>query len=119
MRLVDLSVVYSGRMKLLWVVIALACNSTHSLCSAEEKPKPPSTSATGIVVSGDRVRIGTTHDVIEVQGLLLSAAQLILPSSPSPQDKTPAQLIQLPKTETRESPKPTSKPVSEDQKREH
>jgi len=108
-------------MRTVFLLAILAALATSIAGFAAEQPsqKASDTSATMVITSGGRVRIGTSHDVVEVQGLLLSVAQITLPSSPVPPGKTPEQLIQLPKTETRESPKPTSPRSSGDQKPGH
>jgi hypothetical protein len=68
------------------------------------------TSASAVITSGDRVKIGTSRDVIQVQGLSLSATQVVLPSTPASQDKKQELPAQPPKSRTVEQPKPISQP---------
>jgi hypothetical protein len=103
---------------LLAAIGPLAAQTSQSSPAADSQNQKP-TAASGVVVSGDRVRIGSPYDLLKVQGMLLSVTQIIVPSAPVPQDKKPEQLIQLPKTETREQPKPTSQQSSEDRKSGH
>lgn len=106
-------------MKILLTSLIVASGLSSQTLLSEQKPKQSSTAASGVVVSGDRVRIGTSQDLIRVQGVLLSASQIIVPSAPLPQAKKPEQLIQLPKTETHELPRLVSPQPLEDRKPAH
>lgn len=86
------------------------------LASADQLPRQTETSASVTITSGDRVRIGTSRDVIQIQGVLLSASQVVLPSAPVPEGKKLELQDQLPKSKTVEKPKPTLPPSSADRK---
>ena len=87
--------------------------ATALLVIAACSDKTQSLSATATIISGDRLRIGTSHDVIEVQGVLLSAAQVALPSAPIPEDKKLGLQGPPPTLRTPERPKQALPRVSE------
>ena len=97
-------------------VILLASSLLADQRTDTPAPAATATSARTVIISGDRLRIGTSRDVIEVQGLLLSASQVSLPSAPVALDKKQEQQVQPPDSQIHEPAKPTPPRVLDRQK---
>ncbi len=109
-------VVYFGRM--LREILASSLVFAGATLASDQPTKSP-TSASAVFTSGDRVKIGTNRDVIEIQGMKFLASEIALPSAPIPANTTLGLPSQPLKSQTPERPKPVSPSALGDQKSAH
>lgn len=95
-------------------LVPLVFLSLAAILPAEDKPQNAVS-----VVTGDRVRIGTSSDMVSLQGVLISATQVALPFAPVPEDKKRELRVQLQNSRSLEQSKPASPASSEGLKPEH